>query len=453
MLQFDTDRGGTARIKVVGVGGGGNNAVNTMIDSGLANCDFIAANTDAQALGKTLAPVHVQLGTNLTKGLGAGGDPEIGRKAAVEDQSRLMELLEGADMVFITAGMGGGTGTGGAPVIAQAAKDCGALTVGVVTRPFEFEGRRRRRQAEEGISELRQYADTIIVIPNQRLLEVVDATVAMLDAFRLADSVLLEAVQGITDIITLDGFINVDFADVRSTMINKGLALMGSGRGTGERRALDAAQRAIASPLLEDLAIDGATGVLINITGGPDVSLYEVNEAAGLIGETAHEDANIIFGAVVDPDLGDEVKVTVIATGFEGQPVEHSDVRRSERMYRSHDREVPAFVRARRESPAVNSESAPVQHRVPDAPSKPVERRVTTPAPMQTAAPAPPAKVAAPPVATTVTPNTVTTAASPPVNVETPERRVTRELPAFPTVGVVDEDEYDIPTFLRRQVD
>jgi cell division protein FtsZ len=306
----------TARIKVIGIGGGGGNAVNTMIGAKLSGVDFMTANTDAQSLEESLAPVRIQLGSLVTKGLGAGANPEIGRRAALEAQESIREYLEGADMIFITAGMGGGTGTGGAPVIAQVAREVGALTVGVVTKPFVFEGKKRMRQADQGIEELKRAVDTLIVIPNQRLLSIAAKTTTMLEAFHKADDVLLQAVRGISDLIITPGLINLDFADVRTVMAEMGLALMGAASASGENRAIEAAQKAISSPLLEDISIQGARGVLINITGGPDLCLHEVNEAASMIQEEAHEDANIIFGAVIDDDLKDEIRITVIATGF-----------------------------------------------------------------------------------------------------------------------------------------
>ncbi|HZS42532.1 MAG TPA: cell division protein FtsZ [Polyangia bacterium] len=321
LLEFDDEPTNRAKIKVIGVGGGGGNAINTMIESRLEGVDFIAANTDIQALEANQAPMKIPLGGALTKGLGAGANPEIGRNAALEDIARITEVLSSADMVFVTAGMGGGTGTGAAPIIAQVARECGALTVGVVTKPFGFEGRKRRRQAEEGIANLQAAVDTLITIPNDRLLSVAGQKTTMLDAFRKADEVLLNAVQGISDLITIPGLINVDFADVRTIMKEMGRALMGTGRAVGERRAIEAAQQAISSPLLEDVSITGATGILINITGGPDLTLFEVNEASTLIQEAAHEDANIIFGSVIDANLVDEVRITVIATGFDQVPL------------------------------------------------------------------------------------------------------------------------------------
>jgi cell division protein FtsZ len=322
LLEFDDELATRASIKVIGVGGGGGNAINTMIETNLEGVDFIAANTDVQALESNQAPMKIGLGGALTKGLGAGANPEIGRNAALEDITKLTETLSNADMVFVTAGMGGGTGTGAAPIIAQVARECGALTVGVVTKPFTFEGRKRRRQAEEGIAALAGCVDTLITIPNDRLLQVAGQKTTMLDAFRKADEVLLNAVQGISDLITIPGLINVDFADVRTIMKEMGRALMGTGRAVGERRAIEAAQQAINSPLLEDVSITGATGILINITGGPDLTLFEVNEASTLIQEAAHEEANIIFGSVIDANLVDEVRITVIATGFDSAPLQ-----------------------------------------------------------------------------------------------------------------------------------
>ncbi|HSE94731.1 MAG TPA: cell division protein FtsZ [Methylomirabilota bacterium] len=306
-----------AKIRVVGLGGGGSNAVNRMIASRFTGVTFAVANTDAQALRTSPAPIKIQLGEKLTGGLGAGSDPEIGRRAASEDREILQQTLTGADMVFITAGMGGGTGTGSAPVVAAIAKELGALTVAVVTKPFAFEGNRRIRQAEAGIQELRGIVDTLLTIPNQRLLTVVEKGTSLQEAFRVADSVLQQAVQGISDLILVPGIINLDFADVRTIMSGMGLALMGTGVGRGEHRAVDAAQKAIASPLLEETSMEGARGVLINVTGGGDLTLHEVNEAASQVAEAADPDANIIVGAVVDPTLTDEIRVTVIATGFE----------------------------------------------------------------------------------------------------------------------------------------
>lgn len=308
-----------ARIKVVGIGGAGGNAVNTMIRSQLEGVEFIAANTDIQALKSSLAPITIQIGKELTKGLGAGADPDIGRDAALEDRHMLQEALAGSDMVFITAGMGGGTGTGGASVVAQLARELGILTVAVVTRPFEFEGKRRRRHADIGISRLRETVDTLITIPNQRLLQIATPELTMLDAFRIADQVLVNAVKGISDIINIPGTVNVDFADVKTVMSNMGMALMGIGSATGPERAVEAARQAISSPLLEDIDIEGATGILINVSASASVTLMEINQACSIVQDAAHEDANIIFGAVVDETLGEEMRVTVIATGFPGE--------------------------------------------------------------------------------------------------------------------------------------
>lgn len=306
-----------AKIKVIGVGGGGCNAVNTMIRSGLTGVEYIVANTDSQALAASLAATKIQLGGNVTKGLGAGANPEVGRKSAIEDYERLSEVLEGADMVFVTAGMGGGTGTGAAPVIAKLAREMGSLTVGVVTKPFMFEGKKRSRQAEEGIRSLEESVDSLICIPNQRLLQLAGENLSLVDTFRAADEVLLNAVQGISDLINNTGLINADFADVSTVMTNKGLSLMGTGMASGTERAMKAARQAISSPLLEDVSINGATGIIINITGNSTLTTYETNQAVSLIMEAADEDAEIIFGTVIDDTMGDSIKVTVIATGLQ----------------------------------------------------------------------------------------------------------------------------------------
>jgi cell division protein FtsZ len=306
-----------ARIKVIGIGGGGSNAVNRMIEAGIEGIEFLVANTDLQALKRSRAPIKIQLGSRLTKGLGAGADPNVGREAALEDTDKIIEVLEGADMVFVTTGLGGGTGTGSAPIIASLATELDALTVAVVTKPFHFEGRRRMQQADNGLRELRECVDTVITIPNERLLHTVDRGVSLADSFKVADDVLRQAVQGISDLITVPGLINLDFADVKSIMQGMGMALMGAGRATGENRAIEATQQAISSPLLEEATIQGAKGVLINITGGPDLTLFEVNAASSIIRESADDDANIIFGAVIDETLTDEMKITVIATGFD----------------------------------------------------------------------------------------------------------------------------------------
>ena len=316
MIELVSNPDPGARIKVIGAGGCGGNAVNHMINVGLRNVDFIAVNTDIQALQNNHAPLRIQIGDEITRGRGTGGNPEIGRKAALEDEERIREILSEAEMVFVTAGMGGGTGTGSAPVIARIARELGALTVGVVTKPFQFEGRRRMAQAEEGLRELKNAVDTLITIPNQRLLSVASKNTSLKESFQKADDVLLQAVRGISELVTVHGLINLDFADVRSIMAEMGMAMMGAATASGENRAVEAAQRAISSPLLEDVSIKGARGLLINVTGGSDMALYEVNEAASLIQEEAHEDANIIFGAVIDDAMSDEIRVTVIATGF-----------------------------------------------------------------------------------------------------------------------------------------
>ncbi len=323
LLDENADRP-SARIKVVGVGGGGGNAVNRMVQAGFGDVEFIVANTDHQAILHNAAPVKIQLGRELTKGLGAGADPNVGRSAALEDTDRILEALSGADMVFVTTGLGGGTGTGAAPVIASLANQIGALTVAVVTRPFKFEGRKRAAQAEAGLAELAECVDTMITIPNERLLSTVDRATSMSEAFSTADDVLRQAIQGISDLILVPGLINLDFADVKTIMSRMGMAIMGTGIATGEDRARVAATSAVSSPLLEDASVQGARGVIINVTGGPDLTLAEVSEASEIVYSAAHEDANIIFGAVVDPAMAGKVKITVIATGFDRARVEAS---------------------------------------------------------------------------------------------------------------------------------
>ena len=328
-----------ARIKVVGVGGGGCNAINRMIDEGLSGIEFVAVNTDAQALLLSKAQIRVRIGEKVTRGLGAGGDPENGRKAAEESAEELYEVLKGSDMVFVTSGLGGGTGTGAAPIVAQIGKECGALTIGVVTRPFTFEGSRRQASAEAGISKLKEHADTLIVIPNDRLLQIVDKRASLQEAFRVADDVLRQGIQGISELITVPGLINLDFADVRTIMSEGGAALMAVGKASGEDRARIAAEMAISSQLL-DITIDGARGILFNVTGGPGLTLFEVNQAAAIIKETAHPDVNLIFGAVIDQNMTDEIRVTVIATGFDRTgvslrqqaPVERMNTRENDQM-------------------------------------------------------------------------------------------------------------------------
>jgi cell division protein FtsZ len=386
-----------ASIKVIGIGGGGGNAVNRMIEEGLGGVEFISINTDAQALILSKAKTRVRIGDKLTRGLGAGGNPEIGRKAAEESADELYEVLRGADMVFITSGMGGGTGTGGAPVIAQVAKELGALTIGVVTRPFTFEGSRRIQAAESGIEALKSQVDTLIVIPNDRLLQIVDKRASLQDAFGMADDVLRQGIQGISELITVPGLINLDFADVRTIMSEGGAALMAVGRASGEDRARVAAEEAISSSLL-DVTIDGARGILFNVTGGPNMSLFEVNEAAAIIKETAHPDVNLIFGAVIDENMADEVRITVIATGFEQTRV---TTRR------------PTTTRDRVSTPA-------------SAPARPAQRP------------------AAPP---TETPRAeVEVDAAAPASQPAP-RKVEDEF----TSRVYDTDDLDIPAFLRRR--
>ncbi|WP_097025583.1 cell division protein FtsZ [Clostridium peptidivorans] len=374
MLDFDVDVKQFAQIKVIGCGGGGNNAVNRMIKEGLKNVEFIAINTDKQALILSHASQKIQIGDKLTKGLGAGANPEIGQKAAEESKEEIAQAIKGADMVFITAGMGGGTGTGSAPVIAQIAKSMGILTVGVVTKPFPFEGRKRMLHAEMGVKNLKESVDTLVTIPNEKLLSIVDKKTSLVDAFKLADDVLRQGVQGVSDLITIPGLVNLDFADVRTIMTDKGLAHMGVGTGTGDNRAQEAAKEAISSPLLET-SIVGATGVLLNITGGADLGLLEINEAAEIVQEAADPDANIIFGAVIDESLKEEIRITVIATGFETERIKKNNdsfsistpsaptnikndiktevaatVDKMDRMdnYNENDLEIPTFLRRQR---------------------------------------------------------------------------------------------------------
>jgi cell division protein FtsZ len=357
-----------ARIKVIGVGGGGQNAVNRMIEEGIEGVEFIAANTDAQALTLSKAPIRVRLGDKLTRGLGAGGDPEVGRKAAEESSDELYSVLKGADMVFVTAGMGGGTGTGAAPVVSQVAKECSALTIGVVTRPFTFEGGRRSQAAEAGIMKMKEHAHTLISIPNDRLLQIADKKSSLQTAFRMADEVLHQGIQGISELITIPGLINLDFADVRTIMSEGGAALMAVGHGSGEDRAKTAAEQAISSQLL-DITIDGARGVLFNVTGGPNMTLFEVNQAAAIIRETAHPDVNMIFGAVIDPDMGDEIRVTVIATGFERSGVPRRALERLSTRTDKPASQPTHFIRPS-ESVSVGAELKPSTESKP-APSSP----------------------------------------------------------------------------------
>ncbi len=428
LLEFEQERRLQAVIKVIGVGGGGGNALNTMIDAGLAGVEFMAANTDAQALRFSNAPQRIQLGTEVTRGLGCGANPEKGRQSALEVRDRLREQLIGADMVFVTAGLGGGTGTGAAPIIAEVAREVGALTVAVVTKPFTFEGRVRQRHAEAGLDELHRVVDTLITIPNQRLLALAGRNTAVKDAFTLADDVLLGAVKGISDLITVHGLINLDFADVRTIMNEMGMALMGTGVGRGENRAVEAARAAISSPLLEDVSIEGARGVLINITGGSDMTLYEVNEAATLVQEASHEESNIIFGAVIDESLAeDEVRVTVIATGLE-------DDHRRERPRREVSFADLANVTPLRRDPEPLREPAPAT----EAPTHPGL------GPEVGASKSPPSP--------TVDPATASTPSTPPPSSQGWRRETgERSAPAEERFMSPFEDELDVPTFLRRR--
>jgi cell division protein FtsZ len=400
-LTIDDAQHHGARIKVIGVGGGGNNAVNRMVSEGLDGVEFIAANTDVQALRLSKAPHRLQLGAKLTKGLGAGADPDVGRKAALEDTEKLVQALSGADLVFVTTGLGGGTGTGGAPVIASLASELGALTVAVVTKPFKFEGKKRAVQADRGLADLRDCVDSVITIPNERLLATIDRGTPLLDAFAVADDVLRQAIQGISDLILVPGLINLDFADVKTIMTGMGVAVMGTGVGEGTNRALDAAKAAISSPLLEDASIQGARGVIINVTGGADLSLIEVSEASSIIHEAAHEEANIIFGAVIDPKLQGRVKITVIATGFDREgaravvpgtagptPV---DLTSYESWLRTHgdDAAAPRLTIARRHGVGVPGvAAAPATPATAAAPSTAAEAAADTAAAPQAEAPA-----------------------------------------------------------------
>jgi cell division protein FtsZ len=364
-----------ARIKVIGVGGGGQNAVNRMMEEGIQGVEFIVANTDAQALTLSRAPIRVRLGDKLTRGLGAGGDPEVGRKAAEESSDELYNVLKGADMVFVTAGMGGGTGTGAAPIVSQVAKECGALTIGVVTRPFTFEGGKRTQSAEAGVAKMKEHAHTLISIPNDRLLQLADKKSSLQDAFRMADEVLHQGIQGISELITIPGLINLDFADVKTIMSEGGAALMAVGRGSGDDRAKTAAEQAISSQLL-DITIDGARGVLFNVTGGPNMTLFEVNQAAAIIRETAHPDVNLIFGAVIDPEMGDEIRCTVIATGFERTGVPRRALERTLRNEPHSSRAGSIPLNTSSFSRPLESVSVGADHK-PHSESKPASQPVT----------------------------------------------------------------------------
>ena len=402
MIEFDENRNLAAKVKIIGVGGGGNNALNTMISSRLTGVDFLAANTDAQALAANLAPFKLQLGSTLTKGLGAGANPEVGRKAALEDVDKIREVLKDTDMVFITAGLGGGTGTGGAPVIAEVAREMGALTVAIVTKPFNFEGKKRMKQAEDGLANLKMTADALITIPNQRLLSISGKSMTLLEAFKKADEILFHAAKGISDIIVGHGIINLDFADVRTIMSETGMALMGTGVASGESRAVEAAQKAISSPLLEDISIEGARGLLINISGGHNMTLNEINEATTLIQKEAHEDANIIWGMVIDEAMIEEIRVTVIATGF-GRTEE-----------KTVERTVPSTIASR------FKKVAPISFSVKEGSRDPKENRDI------------PAFIR---------------------RIKATERYDEVKLDESIDVSVEDEDRFDIPTFLRKQAD
>lgn len=421
-IEFaDEMQGYQARIKVVGCGGSGGNALNTMIHFGLEGVEFIAVNTDAQALNANASPVKIPIGGAVTKGLGAGADPERGRKAALEDVTRLKEAISGADMVFVTAGMGGGTGTGAAPVIAQLAREEGALTVGVVTKPFLFEGRRRARHAEQGLAVLGEHVDTLITIPNEKLITIADEELTFVEAFRKADEVLFQAIKGISDLITQEGIVNVDFADVRAVMNGMGRALMGTGCAKGDGRARLAAQEAITSPLLDNISVDGATGVLINIVGGPDMKMREIQEAATLVQEQAHEDANIIFGATIDESMGDVLKVTVIATGFDRANEEHAQLMK-QASRQPMEREAPA--------PATRA-SHPHLHAHGHAP-QPEPAFVRRPSPSSGILHA--------------------HSSMPPAPVSQPQLPHVRERITFPSqsVAAAMDHDWDIPTFQRR---
>lgn len=431
MNEFEQSKQ-AAKIRVVGVGGAGSNAVNTMIQSGLERVDFIALNTDVQALANNKAPTRLQIGKELTRGLGAGANPEMGRQAATESRDDIARLLEGADMVFVTAGMGGGTGTGAAPVVADIARELGALTVGVVTKPFLFEGNRRRKAAEQGLQELKAAVDTLITIPNQRLLTLQTEPLPLLESFRKADEVLLHAVQGISDLIQYHGYINVDFADVKTIMSEQGLALMGTGRAQGEKRALRAMEQAIASPLLEDVTIDGARGLLINITAGRDITLQEIHEAISIAQEAADSEANIIFGSLVDENVKDEVKITVIATGFVGRDAKQAS-RGSGEFRPVQTSLIPGRTTSVPSMPAVMAPVTVSAQATSTMSLAPTVVRAAAPEPVEQVATLVPNKVGARQLAAAERPQS--------------PRIVTRDSSSLP----LDEDQYDIPTFLRRQ--
>ncbi len=458
MLEFDEEAQGPGRpvIKVIGVGGGGGNALNTMIEAGVEGVDFIVANTDGQVLEASLAGVKVHLGRNLTKGLGAGANPEIGRAAALEDASRVAEALTGADMVFVTAGMGGGTGTGAAPVIAQIARDVGALTVGVVTKPFAFEGSQRKKKASAGINELSKAVDALIVIPNDRLVSLAGMKMTLKDAFAMVDNVCVNAVRGISDLVIAPGLINVDFADVRTIMTGMGRALMGTGIGSGDKRAIEAAQMAISSPLLEDVSINGATGILLNITGGPDLTLAEMNEACSLIAEAADPDANIIFGSVIDANAGDQVRITVIATGFQSHVQDHPTptVGRGPARGRENQMALPMQPTAQAQAPAMATAPWPTAqtptNRGGYAAPAPASETINTDDFYLNMEQIPPAGPAAqsgsewtPPERPIIRPQTTSAPMQRRASGQVPAQRPADELG-------VEESEFDKPTYLRR---
>ncbi len=434
-----------ARIKVIGVGGSGGNAVNTMINFGLEGVEFIAINTDAQALNVNAAPTKLNIGSSLTRGLGAGADPERGRKAALEDVQRIKELIAGADMVFVTAGMGGGTGTGAAPVVAQIAREEGALTVGVVTKPFGFEGRQRSRRAEQGLLALSEHVDTLITIPNEKLLMLGDEDLSFIDSFRKADEVLYQAVKGISDLIQVQGIVNVDFADVKTVMSNMGRALMGTGIAKGQHRARLAAEMAVSSPLLDNISVHGAMGVLINVVGGPDLKMKEIDEAAKLIQEQAHEDANIIFGASIDETLGDSIKVTVIATGFdfeEARVVEDTRHQGQGHARQHTSLEPSTFARAQESASqrAMHAPPVPSSHSYRPNPTMEAARALHQPEPTAAVAPA----------SRRPSPYDHRAPMSASVPVSTTQFRVQ---PPGSTRGFAMnvEEDFDVPTYKRRQ--
>lgn len=461
MFELVEQHAQNAKIKVVGIGGGGGNAINTMMELGLDGVDFIAANTDMQALRVNGAQAKIQIGRELTKGLGAGANPEVGRNAAIEDQKALTEHIQGADMVFITAGMGGGTGTGGAPVIAKLARELGALTVGVVTKPFIFEGRQRSLQAERGLAELRDSVDTLITIPNEKLLGIVSRDVTVIDAFKQADQVLYQAVKGISDLITIHGLINLDFADVRTVMNGMGIALMGTGTSSGDDRALDAATKAISSPLLEDVSIKGATGILINITGGNNMTLHEISEASKVVQEEAHEDANILFGAVIDDSMGDLVRVTVIATGFNKVPAKPA--RQQVNQFQMNNGSQSMLTQPTQQQQQQIQQQQQQQQQMRAAPQRPIEVRLNNLPPIQQMAPVQHTSMRQsqfPSGATRQMPgyqpsmqmNSSMNAGVMPLDIDefkSDMKDMAKD------IGILEyqNDEYDIPTFLRKQAD